>query len=205
MVIFQNKRRFLEYRYSREDELEKTVIDNYKIFFGKNTIYIDAKKKIEAKALGGAIPDGFLFDFSNKDNPEFYIVEMELSSHDFYKHIFPQVTKFFAFYKNSKSQTELIEKIFSVVNSFKDLKTEFKKYLVEKEIYKFIKDVIENSQNILLLLDEDMAELPEIIETYSDTWGKMVKKLILKKFVNNNDVIYFLNPEFVNMLIWKIL
>ncbi|HNX82248.1 MAG TPA: hypothetical protein PKL77_08900 [Candidatus Omnitrophota bacterium] len=199
MSIFQNKRKFVECSFSREDELEKTVIDNHKIFFGKNTIYIDAKKKIEAKALGGAIPDGFLFDFSDKDNPEFYIVEMELSSHDFYKHIFPQITKFFSFYKNPKSQDDLIEKIFTVVNSYKDLKKEFKKYLIEKEIYKFIKDVVENSQNILLLLDEDMPELPEIIETYSDTWGKMVKKLILKKFIYNNEVVYFLDPEFENI------
>ena len=31
---------------------------------------------------------------ADKENPEFYIVEVELSKHDFYGHIFPQFTSF---------------------------------------------------------------------------------------------------------------
>ena len=199
MVIFQNNKKFQEYNYGLEDELEKEIVNNSKLLFGKHTIYIDAKRKIEAKALGGTIPDGFLFDLSDIDNPEFYIVEAELVSHHFFNHIFPQITKFFAFFKNNKSQMELVEKIFSIVNTIPELKKEFKKYLVDREIYKFIKDVIENSQNILLIMDGEKNELPEIIETYSDTWGKMVKLLILKKFFNENDFIYTLNPDFANI------
>lgn len=196
MIIFQNGIKFTEYKYNYEEDFEKEIISNSKLFFGKNTIYIEAKRKLEAKALGGTIPDGFLFDLSDKDNPDFYLVEVELSTHDFYNHIFPQVTKFFAFFKNSKSQTELVEKIFSIVNTDLSLKKMFKKHLGEREIYKFIKDVIENSQNILMIIDGDKDELPEIIETYSDTWGKMVRVLILKKFVNDGDVIYSLTPDF---------
>jgi len=69
-------------------------------------------------------------------------------------------------------------------------------YLGEKEIYKFIKDAVEDSQNILLIMDGGKKELPEIIETYGDTWGKMVRLHILKKFINDKECIYFLNPEF---------
>ncbi len=199
MVIFRNDKKFQEYRYTLEDELEKDIINNSKLFFGKDTMYIDAKRKIESKALGGVIPDGFLFDLSDKDSPEFYIVEVELSSHDFFNHIFPQITKFFAFFKNRKSEGELVEKIFSIVNTNLDLKKEFKKYLGEREIYKFIKDIIENSQNILLIIDAEKNELPEIMETYSDTWGKMVKLLILRKFIYNDDIIYTLEPDFENI------
>lgn len=196
MIIFYNKNKYSEYKYKIEHELEKDVVGNSKLFFGDDTIYIDAKKKIEAKALGGTVPDGFLFDLSDKENPEFYIVEVELSNHHFYNHIFPQITKFFAFYKNNKSQAELIEKIYSIINNVIDIKNEFKKYLGEKEIYKFLKDVIESSQNILLILDGEKKEIPEIIETYSDTWGKMVKLLFLKKFANNNEFIFTLHPNF---------
>jgi predicted transport protein len=197
MIIFHNNKKYSEHKYKLENELEKDLVGNSKLFFGDDTIYIDAKKKIEAKALGGTIPDGFLFDLSDKENPEFYIVEVELSNHHFYNHIFPQITKFFAFYKNNKSQAELIEKIYSIISNEIDIKDEFKKYLGgEKEIYKFLKDVIESSQNILLILDGDKKEIPEIIETYSDTWGKMVKLLLLKKFTNNRDFIYTLHPNF---------
>jgi predicted transport protein len=199
MVIFQDGKKFQEYRYSVEDELEREIVDNSQLFFGKHTIYIDAKRKIESKALGGTIPDGFLFDLSDKEEPEFYVVEVELKSHDFFNHIFPQITKFFAFFKNRKSQAELVEKIFSIVNTDMELKKEFKKYLGEKEIYKSIKDTIDNSQNILLVIDDKKDDLPEIMETYSDTWGKMVKVLIFKKFVHANEFIYVIEPDFENI------
>jgi len=187
--MFQNNRKFLEYKYPLEEELERDILSNSKLFFGDNTIFIEAKRKLETKTMGGTIPDGFLFDLSDIDNPEFYIVEIEISSHDFYKHIFPQITKFFAFFKNNKSQSDLVEKIFSIVNSNVELKSEFKNYLIHREIYKFIKDVIENSQNILLIIDDQIDELPEIISTYTDTWGKTVKPLILRKFKNENEII----------------
>lgn len=196
MILFKNGKKYSECEYEKEEELEKEIVNNSKLFFGYNTIYIAAKRKIESKALGGSIPDGLLFDISDKDNPAFYLVEIELAKHDFYSHIFPQITKFFAFFRNSKSQNELVEKIFSTVNTDTSIKAEFKKFLGEKEIYKFIKDVVESNQNILLIIDGEKNELPEIIDTYSDTWGKMVKVLILTKSVHQNEAIYSLNPDF---------
>ncbi len=196
MVLFNQNKKYYEFIYAKEEEIEKDVIENSKLFFGEKSLFIDAKRKIDSKSLGATIPDGFLFDFTEPDNPEFYIVEVELSSHDFYKHIFPQVTKFFAFFKNQNSQSELIEKLFSIINSDASLKREFKKNIGEKEIYKSIKDIVENSQNILLVIDEEKEELPEIIDTYTDTWGKMVKLIILKKFHANSDYSFSLNPDF---------
>ncbi len=199
MVIMQNGKKFQEFEYEKEDDLEKEIIDNLRLLFGEDTIYINAKKKIEAKALGGSVPDGLLFDLSDKEEPEFYIVEVELEKHDFFKHIFPQITKFFAFFKNKKSQEIFIEKIFSIINTSDGLKKDFKKYLGEKEIYKFLKDTIEGSQNILLIMDDEKEELPEIMETYLDTWGKMVKELIFKKFVHDKEYIYTIEPDFRNI------
>lgn len=199
MVLFQNGKKFQEYQYKLEHELETEIVKNSKSFFGKDTIYIDFKRKIDSKSLGATIPDGFLFDFSDKEETEFYVVEAELKSHDFFNHIFPQITKFFAFFKNRKSQAELVEKIFSIIKSDPELNNEFKEFLGEYEIYKSIKDTVENSENILLIIDDEKDEFPEIMATYSDTWGKMVKILILKKFVNNYDFIFTIEPDFENI------
>lgn len=196
MVLFYNNQKYYEYTFKNEEEIESDVIVNSPLFFGQKSMFIESKKKIDSKFIGATIPDGFLFDFSEPDNPEFYIVEVELASHDFYKHIFPQVTKFFAFFKNPQSQTELVEKLFTLIDSNSILKKEFKKHLGEKEIYKSIKDIIENSQNILLVIDDEMEELPEIIDTYTDTWGKMIKLIILKKFHSGKDFLFSLNPDF---------
>jgi len=101
MVLFYNGKRFVEYEFEKEADFEKEISENFKLFFGQDSIFIDAKKKIETKSLGNSIPDGFLFDLSDKDNPEFYLVEVELAKHDFFNHIFPQITKFFGFFKNT--------------------------------------------------------------------------------------------------------
>ena len=126
--------------------------------------------------------------------PEEKIAKLE--KHDFYKHIFPQITKFFAFFKNSTSRNNLIEKLFHFIKSNELLEQEFKEYLGKKEIYKALKDIIENSQNILLIIDENKPELQEVFETYTDTWDKIVKVEILKQYTANKKSIFTLNPDF---------
>jgi len=196
MILFQNGEKFTESKYKLESEFEQEIVNSHKQFFGQKTIFIDAKKKIGSTALGNTIPDGFLFDMSDPENREFYLVEVELASHDFYTHIFPQITKFFAFFKNSKRQRELVEKMFSTINNDQELKMQFKKYLGEKEIFKFLNDVVDSSQNILVVIDDAKPELPDIMDTYSDTWGKMVKIITIKQFTSNGDAIFSVSPEF---------
>lgn len=194
-VIFQNNNKYYEFNYTQEKDFEELIKNNTKLIFGSSTIYIDLKTRIDTISLGGSIPDGLLFDLKNIDNPEFYLVEVELAKHDFYRHIFPQVTKFFAFYRNSKAQNDLIEKIFSLTQSDKALETEFKQFLKGKEIFKFIKDTVENSQNILIIIDEMKPELPEMTDTYTE-WSKMVRTVILKEYRHNSDAILSMTPEF---------
>ena len=110
MKLFTNNKTYSQFQFDKEADFEREVVLSSKQFFGTNSIYIDSKRKIETKSLGNSIPDGFLFDLSDKENPEFYIVEVELESHSFYNHIFPQITKFFGFYRNLKSQNDLVEK-----------------------------------------------------------------------------------------------
>ncbi len=199
MTIIGNGKRYSEYKFTSEKEFEDDVVNSSKILFGKDTIFINAKKKIEAKFLGGTIPDGFFFDFNDKTDPQFYIVEVEITQHSFYNHIFPQVTKFFAFYKNTKIRKELIDKLYHIVDGDENLKTAFRELVGKTEIYKFLSDIVETSQNILLVTDGPIKELPEIIDTYTDTWGKLVKYIELKKYNSNTDTIYTITPDFENI------
>lgn len=199
MILIQDGKRCDEKKFSLEAGFEDQIFAARETIFGKDAIFIDAKKKIGTLALGNTIPDGFLFDLSDPDNYEFYIVEVELEKHDFYNHIFPQITKFFAFFKNSKRQKELVEKLFSTINTDTALKRRFKKYLGEQEIFKFLSDLIDSSQNILLVIDGAKPELPEITDTYSDTWGKMVRVLEVKKFDAKEGSIITVDPAFENI------
>lgn len=195
-AIYMDRNKFTEVIFKEELEFEKLVKENSKTLFGQKIIYFDLKNKVDTISLGSTIPDGFLFDFRDKENPEFYIVEVELAKHDFYNHIFPQITKFFAFFKNSTSRNNLIEKLFHFIKSNSQLEDEFKQLSGKKEVYKTIKDTIESSQNILIVIDENKPEFQEVMETYTDTWDKIVKIEIFKQYTADNKIIFTLNPDF---------
>jgi predicted transport protein len=197
--VFLGNKKFLRKYFDKEEEFEGVVKNNSKTLFGSKTIYIDLKNKIKSKSLGNTIPDGFLFDFSDPDNPDFYLIEVELAKHEFWDHIFPQITKFFAFFKNPKSREELIDVLTNFIKSNESIEAEFKSYIGKKEIFKTVKDIIDNSQNILLIIDEDKPEFDEVFETYTDTWDKMVKREILNVFTHDNNTIFTLTPDFENI------
>lgn len=197
MSLYFNGKKYVEYKYGLESEFEEKVFEQSKHLFGSNTILLDVKKKLNSGELGKTIPDGFLFDFSDPEDPRFYIIEVELQSHDFYRHIFPQITKFFSFIRSTTAdQAKLIDSLYRVIDSSDDYKEIFKKFLKGKELFKFLKDVIEDSSDILLIIDGKKSEIDEIKVTYSETWGKYVKQIICKTFRNESEVILFTEPDF---------
>jgi len=194
-----NGENFEQVIYSEEDDLEQLVVNNAETMFGDKAIYINAKRKITTSVLGGTIPDGFLIDLSDLDNPQFYLVEVELQSHDFFKHIFPQITKFFAFYRDSKQRHKLIETIFALLQDDTAIAKKVRDLIKSKEIYKFLKDTIDSNQNILIIIDGPKPEFEEIMNTYTDTWGKMVSVQIVNHFQRGENSIITIEPPFQNL------
>jgi predicted transport protein len=196
MTIIANGKRYTPVIFGSEKQFEEDIVSAAKILFGPSTIFINAKRKIESKSLGGTVPDGFFFDFSDPEDPQFYIVEVEITQHSFFNHVFPQITKFFAFFKNNRLQKNLVDKLYSIIETDPSLNAELRKFLGKQEVYKFLSDLVDNSQNILLIADGPIPELQEIIDTYSDTWGRLVRFLEIKKYTLSQDSIYTITPDF---------
>jgi predicted transport protein len=194
-----NGENFEQVIYSKEDDFEQLVAKNAETIFGDKAIYIDAKKKVNTSSLGGTIPDGFLIDLSDADDPQFYLVEIELQSHDFFKHIFPQITKFFAFYKDSKQRHKLIETMFAFFQNDPVLTKKLRDLIGPKEIHKFFTDTLNSNQNILIIIDGPKPEFEEIMDTYADTWGRMVKVQIVNHFKQGENNILTIEPPFQNL------
>jgi hypothetical protein len=97
--LLLNNKIYSYYEYPLEKEFEQIIVEKSAQIFGKNSIYIDIKKRIGDSIL--TIPDGYLIDFSFQADPRLYIIENELSSHDPYKHIGSQILKFAISYKES--------------------------------------------------------------------------------------------------------
>jgi predicted transport protein len=194
-----NSESFEQVIYSREDDFEQLVAKNAETIFGNKAIYINAKRKITTSALGGTIPDGFLIDLSDLDDPQFYLVEVELQKHEFFSHILPQITKFFAFYRNPCQWRNLTDQIDLIFRQDSSLMQRIKNLIGEREIYKFLKDILENSQNILIIIDGLKPEFEEIMNTYTDTWGKFVKVQIVNHFRRGENNIITVEPPFQNL------
>lgn len=110
---------------------------------------------------------------------------MELSSHSFYKHIFPQITKFFSFLRTGNpNQIELVDEMYRIISTNEKLLMRFKEKIKDEDLYKMLKDTIESSQDILILIDENIKAvtflLLLIIFYASLVIRKSCKKIILK-------------------------
>lgn len=91
---------YKQYLWDLEEEFEKEVITHSQELFGGESVYIDIKKRIGRDDVL-SIPDGYLIDFSFKNEPRLYILENELSTHDPFAHVGQQLLKFAISYKAS--------------------------------------------------------------------------------------------------------
>jgi len=91
-IILKNNEYSL-YDFDNEADFEKAVIENQKYLFGKDSVYVDVKRRIGRDSHRG-IPDAFLIDFYDTQKPQLYIVENEIASHDVYAHISEQIVRF---------------------------------------------------------------------------------------------------------------
>ncbi len=97
MGVYFNGKIFEIKKYNLECEFEELIFNNSPLLFGKETIVINYKTKISGNSLGNTIPDGFLFDFSDKDDIKFYLIEVELANMIFINIFFLRLPSFFHF------------------------------------------------------------------------------------------------------------
>lgn len=82
------------HQYLREDAYERMVVANADAIFGTAGIYFDIKKRIGTPRRGATIPDGYYLDLTFHDDPKLHLVEIELGTHDAYRHIGEQLLRF---------------------------------------------------------------------------------------------------------------
>lgn len=159
-ILLKDGIKYLPYDYKDEDELEGMVIEHYKEIFGENSIFF-MKRKIKTLSGMGSIPDGFVFDLEKND---WYILEIELSSHDPYKHITPQITKFNRSYLNPNNVKTLRESFYKNINDEPEKKIMFELKRI-KEIHKFITDLIDTEPKIVIIIDNITQDLIDVSQS----------------------------------------
>lgn len=105
-MLYNKNNRFESYPFETEKEFEKSVNEIKQTLFGDKRIYLDDKRKIGAKGETNNLPDGYLIDFLNEDEPKIFVVENELERHHHLKHIAVQILEFSLSYDASKQKVK---------------------------------------------------------------------------------------------------
>lgn len=190
--ILLKDKKYILLDFESESDFEKAVIENSKILFGDNTVYLDTKKRIGAhESYHKTVPDGYLIDFSNKKQPQLYFVENELSTHDIYSHITEQLGRFSTSIKTSPIQirTKLLEVIKKEPKLLKDLE----KYIIDtpfSNIDELMNFLVDNKIKIVLVINEETTDLNLSL----DIFRERPDIVILQRYQSAGDVAYLYEP-----------
>lgn len=190
-ILFKNKQ-FNLLDFESENEFEKAVIDNSKFLFGKNSIYIDVKKRIGVHAsYNKGVPDGYLIDFSSKKQPQLYFIENELSTHDIYSHISEQLLRFSTAIKTSKNQIRV--KLLETIKSNHQLHQEIKNALKDtpfNNIDELMNFLVDKRIKIVLVIDEATSDLNDSL----DVFRERPDVVTFRRYSFGNEIAYIYEP-----------
>ena len=185
-----------EAKFHTKSDLEDFIINNHKILFGENSIIID-----NTKDRNEYFPDLFLIDFEDKEKPRLYIIETNLTG-DNLGLLYARITHFIASIKNKVYQKDFLTKFCNVIYANDKAKDDLGIWLTEEqELTAFLSGLLENKPAILLIKDNDNVVLDLMQAVYVETWGKMLRQILVKKYYCNDDTIYSVHPLFAD--IWK--
>jgi predicted transport protein len=138
------------------EEFHPIVKELAKDIFGRDSVYLPIGLRLKSEAGLGAIPDGFVIDSVKK---ELYIVEVELSKHNPYKHINDQLTRFINSMDNSHTKRDVVEGLYTEIDGNKAL--EYFKEKINENLYRWLSKLLEQSPKIVVVIEEITPEVNE--------------------------------------------
>lgn len=165
-MLWTSERIYSEFPFERESDLEEAILEVSPSLFGKNRIYLDAKRKIGSRGRTRNIPDGYLLDLSSSREPKLYVVENELAKHEPLKHVAVQILEFsLSFESSPHTMKEIVKEAvrvhpdaearcrdYATNHGFENLD-----YLLERMIFG------SNRFNALVIIDEVDEELETVL------------------------------------------
>ncbi|MCB0452715.1 MAG: hypothetical protein KDC94_07450 [Aequorivita sp.] len=197
-MLWNKEEKYIEIPYEKESEIEEAVNDVKDALFGCNRIYLDDKKKIGKKGGTNNLPDGYLIDLTNKQDPKIFVVENDLASHQHLKHIAVQILEFSLSFETSKVKVKNIVK-----EMLQKRKTEWGKCedFARKNGYENVDFLLESiihkkdSFNALLIIDELGEELEIVLIS---RFKFPVEVTTLKRYKNQSGKILYEFEPFLN-------
>lgn len=144
-----------------EDDFERVVREHASDIFGEQSIYLDRKQKLKSLSGIGSIPDGYAIIL--KDQPEWHIIEVELSSHPLYEHIVSQMSRFISGISNPNIQRGIVNAIDEQIRRDDFLTLRLRKAIEPVEIHRFLTELVSKQPIITIIIEKETEELREAL------------------------------------------
>jgi len=101
MIVYKDQNRFIEAEIKLEKQLEDDVVNNAKLLFGSDSIYIDAKRNLRVKVSVVVSQTDFFLIYQIKKILNSILLKLNLQNMIFMVIFFPNLQSYLVF---SKSQ-----------------------------------------------------------------------------------------------------
>jgi hypothetical protein len=145
-----------------EATFEGFVKKYYSKIFGEKSIFFE-KRKLTSWAGISSIPDGFVVSFQEK---KWFIVEVEISSHDPQKHIAPQINNFRSFVNSETNRISLVREFDRFIKEDAILHARVKQWVENAEIHACLSDIIFGYPKTVIIIDSKSERLVEATDVY---------------------------------------
>lgn len=185
MLFTSSGKFYSKVQFKTEEEVEKVVIDNFKLLFGDYSILLP-KSKILTSGGKGTIPDGIIVDF--KEN-RWFILEVERGDHETWGHIAPQISKQLVAVMNRETKNKITSLCIAGIEKQKEfsklLESDLKIRLIN--IHGLVLKILEKDPIVSLPIDYSPSDLEE--------WASLQKVDVqiqhIEKYMNSaGEVLY---------------
>lgn len=176
-------------QFKTEEEVEKVVIDNFKLLFGDHAILLP-KSVILTSGGKGSIPDGIIIDFEHNC---WFILEVERGVHETWAHIAPQINKQLVAVKNQETKNKIIQLCLAEIKSQKSfvesLENDLK--IIPIGIHGSVQSILEKDPIVSLPIDFSPSDL----EDWADSLKVEVRIQHVEKYMDANGNILYNLPD----------
>lgn len=155
--------KYIPHIFKEEEELEKFVEKNALEIFGENSVYFSKKKILSSLSGITGIPDAFAITWQDSA-PQWYVVEIELSTHPLYEHVVTQLSKFATALTNASSRKKIIASMEDEIKANPTIHNEITTMF--GELFKFLSEVVNREPKYLIVIDKETDQLRELRLSY---------------------------------------
>jgi hypothetical protein len=191
-VLLVDNEIFTPCEYQREGDLESRVSKLVKFVFGPKVLYFDIRQRMASKAKRVNVTDGVLLEL-RKEGSRLWLVEYELSSHDLYSHVQPQIMGFIRSLRNPQTLRDVQLALYEEIRADEDKDKIFREFLGPTEdAFFFLDRVLHERSGVVIVIDEITPQLTEICEDFAPY--AEVKVIEFKTYRKNGKEIYYFIP-----------